>query len=145
MEFIRATARHLEEVYSLLCELEGEILSKSDFTKIYNANMANENIHYVLPVDGGQVIGFGSIHIQGLLHHCANIGEIQELVIASGRQSDGIGARLFARLKEIAIENDCLLLEVCCNRVRERSHGFYLKQGMAKSHFKFTCGLEAKK
>ena len=41
-------------------------------------------------------------------------------------------------LTSIAVNNDCINIEVCCNRMREKSHAFYEKLGMKKSHFKFT-------
>ena len=141
MKIIKATINHMDNVYDLLCQLENNILDKNDFSQIYKININNKNIHYILAVDGSNLIGFASLHIQCLLHHCANIAEIQEIVISTEQQGLGLGTVLFDELVRIARANDCLQIEVCCNLTREKSHKFYLKQGMAKSHYKFTCDL----
>jgi len=71
----------------------------------------------------------------------SKVAEIQEIVVSKYYQGQGIGKMLFNRLKEIAVENKCVLLEVCCNQIREKSHEFYLKQNMKNSHYKFTLNL----
>ena len=141
MKIIAATINHLESVYELLCELENEILDKIAFTKIYQNNISNENIHYILAVYESNIIGFGSLHVQELLHHCAYVGEIQELVVSKEHQGTGVGTMLFNELNKIALTTSCQQLEVACNFLRKKSHKFYLKQGMKKSHYKFTCPL----
>jgi len=141
MEIIKASIDHLESVYKLLCELENDLLDKNDFSKIYKHNIKNDDVHYVLAVNDLNIIGFASLHIQKLLHHCSTIGEIQEIIVAKEQQGLGVGAMLFEELKKIATTNKCIQLEVCCNLARENSHKFYLKQGMKKSHYKFTYRL----
>ncbi len=46
------------------------------------------------------------------------------------------------RACDIAKEQQCLLIEVCCNQRRSLAHHFYEKVGMSKSHFKFTMALD---
>lgn len=142
LEIIKATIEHLNVVYELICELENECLNKDAFSQIYQDNINNINVYYLLAVDDSNIVGFASLHIQKLLHHCANIGEVQEVVVSIKQQCSGIGSALFNRIKEIAVLNNCLQLEVCCNQTREKSHKFYLKQGMKKSHYKFTYSLK---
>jgi len=139
MKIIKATIKHLESVYKLLCELENEVLNKNNFVKVYQDNINNKDVHYVLVVDESSIVGFGSLHVQKLLHHCACIGEIQEIIISKKHQGLGVGTMLFDELKRIATANECLQIEVCCNIAREKSHRFYVKQAMKKSHYKFTC------
>ncbi len=141
MEIVNATMQHLDDVYKLICELESEDLDRDKFSKLYQNNINNSNVHYLLALDGSSIIGFASLHIQQLLHHCAKIGELQEMIVSKSQQGAGIGSVLFNQIKEIAIENDCQQLEVCCNKAREKSHQFYLKQGMKESHFKFTHSI----
>jgi len=143
MNIVKATIEHLNNVYELICELESEKLNKNDFTQIYQDNITNNDIHYLLALDGSSVVGFASLHIQKLLHHCAQIGEIQEIVVSKKQQNLGVGTILFNQIKELAVLHNCLQLEVCCNLTREKSHQFYLKQGMSKSHYKFTYKLNS--
>ena len=142
MKIIKADITHLDNVYELLCELENKDLDKNEFIKIYQDNLNDSNIHYYLAVDELVIIGFASLHIQKLLHHCACIGEIQEIIITKNQQKSGAGTVLFNKVKETAIQNNCSELEVCCNNIRVNSHKFYLKQGMINSHYKFTYHLD---
>lgn len=141
MEIINGTIDHLEDVYKLICELENGNLEKDNFTRIYQDNINNKDIYYFLAIKELKIIGFASFHIQKLLHHCAKIGEIQEIIILEDEQSSGVGTALFNRIKEVAVQNECVQLEVCCNLAREKSHQFYIKQGIKRSHYKFTYRL----
>ncbi|MCL2365400.1 MAG: GNAT family N-acetyltransferase [Defluviitaleaceae bacterium] len=138
MKIINASYKDLEAVYNLVCELEDTKLNKNNFTQIYTDNLNDPNIFYLIAIEEEDIIGFGSLHIQKLLHHCAKVGEIQEIVVIKAHQGAGIGGQLFAALHQLAVSNGCLQLEVCCNENRTASHKFYLKQGMAESHFKYT-------
>ena len=141
LKIIQASIEHLDCVYELICELENECLNKDAFSQIYQGNISNSDVHYLLAVNESGIIGFASLHIQRLLHHCSNIGEIQEMVVSRKHQCSGLGTALFNRIKGIAANNDCSQLEVCCNRVRGESHKFYCRQGMQHSHHKFTYPL----
>ena len=144
LEIIQASIEHLDCVYELICELVNECLNKDAFSQIYQSNISNSNVYYLLEVNETDIIGFASLHIQRLLHHCSNIGEIQEIVVSRKHQYSGLGTALFNRIKEIAANNDCSQLEVCCNQVRGESHKFYCKHGMQNSHYKFTYPLVEK-
>lgn len=142
MEIIRATIDHLNVVYDLVCELENECLDEDDFSRIFRENMNNSDVYYLLAVDESNIVGFASLHIQKLLHHCAHIGEIQEIVVSKKQQCSGIGSALFKSIKQMAVLNRCLQLEVCCNQAREKGRQFYLKQGMKETHSKFSYSLK---
>lgn len=141
LEIINATKDHLDSVYDLMCELEEEELDKNAFSDIYNANLKKENVYYLVAVEKDKVLGFISVHIQGLLHHASNIAEIQELIVTSRSQKSGIGHMLYKKAEEVAKSNNCYQLEVCCNQKRKDSHAFYQRQGMDKSHYKFTAKI----
>jgi len=142
MKIIDATIAHVNAVYDLICELQDEKLDKDNFSQIYKDNISNQDIYYFLAFNEESAIGFASLHVQKLLHHCAKIGEIQEIVVSQAQRGIGVGAMLFEKLREAAVANNCEMLEVCCNKARVSSHQFYLRQGMQKSHFKFTCSLK---
>lgn len=139
----RTSEGDLADVHKLICELENDNSIDIDvFRRIYLDNIANESIIYIVAESGGEVIGFGSLHIQKLLHHMGRAAEIQELVVSSKYKGQGIGGEIVRQLKAKAEQKGCGLIEVCCNRKRERSHQFYEKQGFLRSHFKFTFELE---
>jgi PhnO protein len=138
MELRYATMHDLKGVYNLLCDLEGKEMPIGEFEYIYCHNLSDKKIHYLVIEENNEIIAFGSLHIQKLLHHSSDVAEIQELVIRKGLRGKGIGSRLIARLKEISQNNKCELIEVCCNRKREQTHNFYELCGFSKTHYKFT-------
>ncbi len=141
MQYVVAEKENLPDVYRLVCELEHAELDRAAFEKVYEGNLANPDIYYLLAMDDQVVAGFASLHIQCLLHHIGRVGEVQELIVSKHYQGQGIGRELFDKLKETAAANGCVLLEVCCNQSRKESHKFYLKQNMKNSHYKFTSDL----
>ena len=141
MKIVEARDKDFEDVYQLICELENTIVDKQSLLKVYTHNLTSNDIHYVLAVEDSRVIGFASLHIQQLLHHAAKIGELQEIIVCKEKQGVGIGRILFEAIKEIAVNNQCMQLEICCNQTRKLSHEFYLKQGAKNSHYKFTMPI----
>lgn len=138
MKIVNAKPEHFPQVYALICELEQEEPDRETFREIYARNLENPDITYLLALDGDEGCGFASLHIQYLLHHAARIAELQEIVVAGDRRGQGLGALLFQEVRRLARAAGCPQLEVCCNRQRKESHKFYLRQGMEKSHYKFT-------
>ncbi len=132
-----ATINDKEAIYRLMEVLEGQKLDRENYSNIYDANLLNPYIFYIVYEKDGHVMGFISVHVQKLLHHTANIAEIQEFIVDEAFRGQGIGKCLFQKAKEIALENACTQLEVCCNQIRRSSHKFYESQGMNNSHYKF--------
>ncbi len=142
MEGLReATVIDKEQIYGLIVALEGTDIDAKGFSDIYNANLSNPLVYYYVYERDNMILGFVSIHVQKLLHHIANIAEIQELIVAETARQHGIGKLLFQKAKEVGAENGCMQLEVCCNQKRLLSHKFYLSQGMTNNHYKFCLPL----
>lgn len=142
MKIMKAKPEDAEAVYHLIGALEKTSPPLGEFTQLYQKNLLHPEILYLVCRLQGQVIAFGSLHVQLLLHHCGAAAEIQELVVRPSLRGEGIGAALFAALKAEARQRGCVLLEVCCNRGRERAHRFYEKCGMERSHYKFTLKMD---
>jgi len=141
MEITYAEHSNAEAIYNLICELENCELDKSAFIEIFDKNLGNKDIQYLVSKQGNDIVGFISIYMHYLLHHASKIAEIQELIITERYKSQGIGSMLFAKAKETAKENGCSQMEVCCNLRRNKSHLFYEKQGMEKTSYKFIIEL----
>ncbi len=137
----KARSTDVTSVYAMMCELEGTNLNKSAFLKIWRINMAHRHIFYITAVSEGKVVGFASVHIQNLLHHAGEIAEVQELVVRENLRGLGIGRRLLRQAKRIAVQGKCKSLELACNSKRRRAHGFYEREGMERTHYKFTQPL----
>ncbi|MDF2542547.1 MAG: family N-acetyltransferase [Herbinix sp.] len=142
MESIReATNNDKDQVYRLLIALEETDIDYKCFSDIYDANLLNPYVFYFVYEKEYAILGFISIHIQMLLHHTANIAEIQELIVDETIRNQGIGKRLFQKAIEVGEKSSCTQLEVCCNKKRISSHKFYQSQGMTNNHFKLCLSL----
>jgi len=126
-------------VLELMNDLEETVLNQTAFNTIFLENINDPRIHYIVAIEDGELVGFASLHIQKLLHHVSNIGEIQEIIVSEKYRSRGIGKYLLDELKAIAKANECSQIEVCCNIKREKSHRFYMNNKMNKTHYKFTA------
>ena len=142
MECIReVTPNDKDSIYKLLEALEETNIDIKQFSDCFDSNILNPLVFYYVYEKENVILGFISIHVQKLLHHTANIAEIQELIIDENIRYQGVGKRLFQKAKEVGAYNGCQQLEVCCNKKRIPSHKFYQSQGMSSSHYKFCLPL----
>ena len=141
IEIRTATSRDFEAVYRFINELEGQTFNRLQQEIIYLKNIQNPNYIYLLAFKGPLAVGFVSCHAQELLHHSGLVGEIQEMFVSNTSRSAGVGRLLMERLKKLAKAKRILQLEVTSNKVRQRAHLFYIKEGFKETHFKFTLEL----
>lgn len=128
-------------IYEMICDLEHQRLNRREFNAVFRANLQNPDVHYLIAFNNDTPVGFGSLHIQRLLHHTGAVGEVQELYTSPDVRGLGIGKQLLAALRRIAVKKNCKNLEVTSNRRREAAHRFYVREGMQQSHFKFVEAL----
>jgi (aminoalkyl)phosphonate N-acetyltransferase len=128
----------LDIVFDFICELENEVFNYQIFKGIFEENLQNPNyVYYVAEMDN-QVVGFISFHTQKLLHHCGNVGEIQELFIAQNYRNQQIGRFLVIKVKDYAKTHKLKSIEVTSNKIRTENVYFYEHLGFRLSHNKFT-------
>ena len=138
----RAEDKDVELVYRSICKLEEMTFNYKNFETLYCQNLTNRSIICLVAVSGSQlVIGFISVHVQTLLHHCGQVAEIQELFVEEGFRQMNIGRELIQSAEKILREQHCMLLEVTAQLKRNQTHDFYTKAGFAHSHKKFTKSL----
>jgi PhnO protein len=133
-----AAAKDFKIIYNFINELESDVFDEKIQKSIFLENLKNENIIYLLAFENDEPAGFISCHAQRLLHHAALIGEIQEMIVAEKFRSKGIGKLLVEELINIAKSKGINQLEVTSSKKRESAHRFYVREGFAQSHFKFT-------
>ena len=140
---IRSALAGDEEVfYRLNCGLSEKELSRHGFSTAFRENIALPNACYLLAESEGEVVGMGSCHVQWLLHHAAPIAEIQELYVAPGFRSTGVGAVLLEKLTEFATSKKAEQLELSTHKRRADAHRFYTREGFDCSHFKWVKVLD---
>lgn len=142
MEIERAKKEDLEGIYALTCALVEKELDWGNFREVFLKNIQNNQICYFIAKNQEKMAGYISVHIYPYLHHAGKVAEIGELVVLPRYQNEKIGTMLYEKALEAAKEKGCLQIEVCCNVLRERTHGFYGDKGMKRYHYKFSGPLE---
>ena len=137
-----ATQEDVRVVYEFINELEDTVFDYDTFEKYYFQNLENKNNIYLVATDTVKnVIGFCSCHGQMLLHHQCMVFEIQELFVSPDYRDKKVGRFLLQALEDILKQQGHELLEVTSNKRRTEAHRFYINNGFAESHFKFTKKL----
>lgn len=137
----KARLSNLDQIYKAVCDLEEKTINKESFTQVFSKNITNPQIYYFVAIVNGKVVGFISLYIQYLLHHGGKVAEIQELFVDKTHRRQGIGKELMNKVKEIAKTEKAKLLEVTCSMKRNKTHQFYIKEYLIKTHYKFTENL----
>lgn len=133
-----ATPNDLSFVYKCLCDLEEMTLDFGAFKSIFEANLTNPAIYYVLVESDNQPVGFASCHVQALLHHAGLVAEIQEMYVLPNFRNRGVGRQLVQHFMDLARHENWVHLEVTSNRRRTRTHLFYERIGFVQTSFKFV-------
>ncbi len=141
MEFRYAVIGDAQRIYKLICNMESKALDFEMFKSIFPQYVDNDNHYWIVACKRDSMYGFITLRTEYQLHHAAKIAEIMELVVDSTVRSMGIGKKLFEKASTLAKDNGCIQIEVCCNQLRTRTHGFYEKQDMTNSHYKFSKNL----
>lgn len=131
-------------VYDLICDMENTRLDYNRFEKVFNDCLNDNRFFCIVAEQDNSVIGCLNLRIEYQLHHTDKIAEIMELAVMDTFRSKGIGKMLFEKASEIAKDNNCLQIEVCCNQLRLNAHRFYERQGMNKFHYKLSMSLSGK-
>ena len=132
-------------VYDLITSLMGFPLDREAFHEVFARNLHSESVLYYVAESDGAIVGFGSLHIELLLHHVGLAGEIQELVVHETVRSKGIGAELVSRLEEEAEKRGCVSIEVTTRKRWVDAQRFYKRVGFKNTHVNFTKDLITQK
>jgi len=134
-----AVAHDVDTIFSFVSHLEERSFDFNRFKEKYSDNLSREEVIYLVAVNEmDEVVGFISCHGQELLHHEAQVFEIQEMYVARNYRDKGIGKALYAALLEKLAKADCESLEVSTQIKRTDAKRFYLKLGFTQSHAKFV-------
>jgi GNAT superfamily N-acetyltransferase len=90
----------------------------------------------------GEVTGFVDVEILPRLNFPGPQAWIPDLIVTEGARSEGAGAALLARAKEVALERGAFSLTLESAYWRTRAHAFYIREGMddAAKHFVRVIG-----
>ena len=129
-------------VYDLITTLMGFSLDREAFHEVFVRNLNFESVLYYVAESNEAIVGFGSLHIELVLHHVGLAGEIQELVVNETVRNKGIGAELVSRLEEEAEKRGCVSIEVTTRKRWVDAQRFYERVGFRQTHVNFTKELK---
>lgn len=125
-------------IYEFMCDLEALALDSELFRDVFNRNLANPMVYYLVAEQADQVIGFVSCHVQYLLHHTGKVGEIQELYVRPEYRNQRVGHRLVEALYALSIRENFVNLEVTTNQKRMDTVRFYERESFRCTHYKLV-------
>lgn len=125
-------------IYDFINLLEDDHFEEGRQRYLFEENLANPDILYLLTFEENEAVGFLSCHIQNLLHHSGKVGEIQEMFVAEKARRLGVGKKLLDELKAIAAAQNLIQLEVTSSLKRSDAHRFYERENFNFTHKKFT-------
>lgn len=138
MELTLATLQDEQLAYDFVCELEEQDFSREVFHNTWIKSMEDDTIqHYFLKVDN-DFVGFCSLRRIYHLHHCAKVAQIEEFIVRKEYRRLGYASKMFSYVKEMALKESCIMIELSSSNKRVQAHAFYESQGMKARHLKFT-------
>lgn len=137
-----AEASDMNTIFDFVCELEETSFDLPVFQEVFQQNLSNPMIHYLVADLAGAVVGFISCHVQYLLHHCGKVGEIQELFVKPDYRDQRIGHQFVAALDELAIREQFINLEVTTNQKRMDTIRFYERESFNRTHIKLVKPIQ---
>ena len=142
MKIRKAIEQDAEQIYELICALEHTRFQKGTVIELYKQNLKDEKIGYFVAQKDEKIVGFGSIYINKLLHHCGKVAEIQELIVAQDYRNHNIGKMLIREMNEWVLRQGIIQIEVTCNHSRVDAQRFYRANGFVPTHQKLVlkCG-----
>ncbi len=141
MNYRKGNLDDCKAIHSLICDMENKELSYDRFYTIYQDQLNDCHYYCLVCEQNSKVIGVLNLRFEAQLHHTEHIAEILEFAVADTYRNKGIGKEMFYQSCQIAKINGCSQIEVACNKLRENTHFFYLREGMNNFHFKFSKRL----
>lgn len=93
-------------------------------------------------IQEGAIIGSLTLHIvPNLTHRGAPYAVIENMVVAEGHRSAGVGGKLMERAVELAREAGCYKISLTSNKRRLEAHRFYESLGFERTHEAFRMNL----
>ena len=132
-----------DTVYKFLCDLEGAKLDQARFRSVFEQNLTNPMVHYLMAEWTGVVVGFVSCHVQHLLHHTGKVGEIQELYVQLDYRNQRVGRQFMIALDALAVREGLVNLEVTTNQKRTDTIRFYEREHFSRTHLKLVKPIQS--
>ena len=134
-----ATKDDLDSVYRLIRQLSTHTFSKEQFEDCYLFHLGERSM--LVYEKDHFICGCLAYDIHYPMHLSRKSAEIVNLIVDETYRGQGVGKELLNYFEQIAAENGCVCIEVDSNKKRKNAHRFYIREGFAFNHYKFTKEL----
>ena len=146
LEIREANFAHIPSILGLYAQKDiddGNILSPADAISIFNRFKSYPNYNLYVALDDNKVVGtFALLIMDNLAHMGKPSGVVEDVVVDSNLQSQGIGKKMMEAAMQICKKHDCYKLTLSSSIHRERAHRFYENLGFEKHGYSFLIALK---
>lgn len=112
------------------------------YDEAYEEMAGNPSQLLLVAEEEGRVIGTVQVtYVRHLMLSGVRIGIVEAMFVSPKAAGKGVGTALIDAVKEEALKHGCGMLELTSNKLRERAHAFYEKQGFRRTHEGFKLRL----
>lgn len=139
IKFCNAEKKHLNDVVILLRDdFLGKDRQDSEFInyeKAFQEISKSENNQLIVGLVDDYVISCAQItYIPGLTYSGSPRLQVEGVRVHKDYSRKGIGSLLFEYIEEIAINKNCVLIQLTTDKLRDKAINFYEKLGFVASH-----------
>jgi ribosomal protein S18 acetylase RimI-like enzyme len=144
IEIRQATRDDLPSILALYAELETDRTTPdlAQAESLFERMQRYPNYHVYVAAAEGEIVGtFALLIMDNLAHMGIPSGIVEDVVVHSSRQGQGIGKQMMLAAMEQCRNAGCYKLVLSSNLERERAHQFYETLGFKKHGYSFVVFL----
>ncbi len=140
-----ATVHDLPGILELYAQPDmdnGEVLSVEQAEAIFRRMLAYPNYKVYVALHEGLIVGtFALAIMDNMAHMGSHSGLIEDVVVKSAFQGQGIGKQMMRYAMDCCREHNCYKVVLSSNLKREKAHRFYESLGFRKHGYSFLVEL----
>lgn len=118
---------------------DGQVLSEEAAQEVFAQFSRYPNYRLFVALDGSTVVGsYAMLVMHNLAHRGTPSAIVEDVVVTSDRQGQGIGRQMMAHAVAEARAAGCYKLALSSNRKRTQAHAFYESLGFAQHGLSFV-------
>ncbi len=130
--------REMLPLYSLIHQLNNQVTA--DYYHTILEKMLPHGYRMVAVYDGDDCLGLSGIWVAAKIY-CGKYLEMDNVVVAAGHRSRGIGQLLTDFITDLARQEGCATILLDAYLENEKAHAFYERQGFIRRGYHFMKQL----
>ncbi|MED7818460.1 MULTISPECIES: GNAT family N-acetyltransferase [unclassified Francisella] len=139
IKFCNAEKKHLKAIVALLRDdflgKNRQDLDFASYEKAFQDISNDENNQIIIGLSDDLVISCAQItYIPGLTYSGQPRLQVEGVRVHKDYSGKGIGSLLFKYIEKIAVNKNCVLIQLTTDKLRDKAINFYEKLGFVSSH-----------